>query len=415
MNVSVIDSCYKILGDKPQPYVGAGASYVRWELRRHGITEVSPFKADVLLVSAVAPIEYKHVRRIRKLFPDKMIIVGGAGATCPKCFEDYADCLCLGDGQAFFDELFGNGVGDAARLPNVWQRGGSCAVTIDQNFPWNMPPVCADNGIVEIPCGRGCKNKCFFCHTTWTFKYQEHPCPQEVIDNARRMQAEGQKFSYLSNDVMQHSFFARLPHTSAGSYSIAYLRHAGLPPARQVRLGVEGVSERLREAVNKPITHDDLVQCTSWLNANGKSVRWFMICGLPYETAEDWDELKRAIRDWKMLTPKGTLEISFTAFIPEPSTPMAYLPISDDYYSYYRDFAEWFFNGRGWSNRIKLYKPKGIQTRNEAICAHMGKSLSEIYNSEACGGNERVMYLLTHEQRHAVAARYKDVMQIRSR
>lgn len=214
---------------------------------------------------------------------------------------------------------------------------------------------------------------------------------------------------------MQHSFFARLPHTSAGSYSIAYLRRTGLPPARQVRLGVEGVSERLRAAVNKPIAHNDLVQCTSWLNANGKSVRWFMICGLPYETAEDWNELKRAIRDWKMLTPKGTLEISFTAFIPEPSTPMAYLPINDDYYSLYKDFAEWFFNGRGWSNRIKLYKPKGTQTRNEAICAHMGKALPEIYNSQVHGGNERVTYLLTHEQRHAVATRYKDVMQIRSR
>ena len=410
MKISVIDSCYKILGDKPQPYVGAGANYVRWELRRHGITEVSPINADVLLVSAVAPIEYKHVRRIRKFFPDKIIVVGGAGATCPKCFEDYADYLCLGDGQVFLSELFNNGIEDAAKLSNVWRRGELRAVAIDQNFPWNMPPVYADNGIVEIPCGRGCKNKCLFCHTTWTFKYQEHPRPQEVIDNAKRMLIENQKFSNLSNDVMQHSFFDRLPHTAAGSYSISYLRRTGLPPARQVRLGIEGVSERLRAAVNKPIVHDDLVQCTSWLNANGKSVRWFMICGLPYETAQDWEELKRAIRDWKMITPKGTLEISFTAFIPEPSTPMAYLPIDDGYYSHYKDFAEWFFNGRGWSNRVKLYKPKGPQTRNEAISAHMGKSLTDIYNPQSCSGNERVEYLLTRKQRGLVATKYKDTM-----
>lgn len=409
MRYAIIDTCYKINKDGTQPHRGLGAQYVQWEMWRHGIQESNINDADVLLVSAVAPIEYKRVKALRKTYPDKKKIVGGPGASCPAIFEDYCDAICLGDGQRFYSELFENG--HWASLPNIWTKGQTEEVCIDQEYPWSMPPLSTESGTYCVGLGRGCKNRCLFCHTTWAYKYQEHPDPERLLREIKRLQSQKRSFSYLSNDAMQHKFHDKLPSVPAGSYSIAYLKKTGLPPARTIRIGVEGVSARLRKAVGKPISREDLVGCTRWLNENGKSVRWFMIAGFPYEAVNDWSELKDTVMEWKRSTIKGTLGISFTAFIPEPSTPLCLLPISDDYYAHYKYFADWFFDGRGWSNRISLMQPKSPESRNESIAAHMGKDISQVYDVNAPTKNSLVQYQFA-DLKKIFAQKYKDTMEV---
>lgn len=389
MVYAVLDACFSL---NKQASAGMSAQYLRWELQRHGQVEGSVPEADILLVSCQSTLASDFLRKLRKLYPKKVIIAGGPASTSPYALGLYADMVCVGDGQLFLQTLFVDGLQKASQLPNVWINDDTKQVEIDMNFPWRMPPIQADDNAYRVWCGRGCKKKCYFCQTGWAYKYQENPNPRYLLQQIRQLKTKGYKFGYLSNDVMQHSFYADLPHTEHGSYSVDFLRKHGLPPARQIRLGVEGVSARLRTAVNKPISADDLVDCTAWLNANGKSVRWFMIAGLPDETADDWQELKEAVNRWKLKTQKGVLALSFTAFCPDPATPLATQPLSDGYYQNFLDFKAWFFDGIGWSNRVKIMQPQAPESRLQKAMYSMGLPETALRQGGQWGPNDRVNY-----------------------
>jgi len=223
-------------------------------------------------------------------------------------------------------------------------------------------------------------------------RYQENPKPHDLLRTIRQLKTRNLRVAYLSNDPNQHSFSDKLPVIEHGSYSVAYMRQSGLPSARQVRIGVEGVSERLRIAVFKPISHDDLLRCTVWLNQSGKSVRWFLIAGLPSETDADWDELRCILAEWKKLCAKGVLALSFTAWQPEPATPMGICPVDDSYWDRWCRFREWFFSGAGWSNRVKLMAPACPRTRMASAVARMGLTETELRSGGVAGPNDRVAY-----------------------
>jgi len=390
MKYSIFDACFS---ENNQSGRGLSAEYLAWELRRHNLTESKISDSDCILATCQSTEALPAIQTLRKRYPDKIIIVGGAASTSPYCFGQYCNIVCVGDGQAFLSALFSQGIVAASKLPNAWIAGETRRISIDQSFPWDLPPIQAEDNAYRLWCGRGCKNKCWFCQTGWAYTYSEHPHPKSIVSQANHLLQRGKKIAYLSNDVSQHSFYSQLPPVAHGSYSVNFLRRVGSPPpARQIRLGIEGVSERIRKSVGKPISNDDLIGCTRWLNAAGKSVRWFMIAGLPGETDGDWEELRRAIQQWKMQTPKGVLALSFTAFCPDPATPLAVAPINDLYWDRFVAFKKWFFDGTGWSNRVKLMAPQQPKTRMEKAMRSMGLSESELREGGHPGPNSRVIY-----------------------
>jgi len=371
---------------KKQSSAGMGMKCVQWQLLQHSADIVrDPRQADWIFLSSVHPQTAIYARKFRGM--KGKVIFGGPGALSPSYYLHFANYVCVGDSQKLVKSIIN--CQEIEPLDNVLTENKE-SVTVDENFPFQCPPIQQEDGSFSVWCGRGCKNNCYFCHTGWALTYKESPNHPENI--AKGLLARGSKISYLSNDLLQHSFYAKLPHVAHGSYSVRFLRKNGLPPARLVRLGVEGVSSRLRTYVKKPISFDDLVKCTSWLNQNKKGVRWFLIAGLPTETSEDWTELKSAIMMWKKITPKGVLELSFTAWCPDPSTPLAIMPLNDDYYQNFVEFREWFFRGVGFSNRIKLYQPRKPESRLKMAVCSMDSNKQSLNSGGIWGGNSIVQY-----------------------
>lgn len=357
---------------------------------------VTPDRADFLLCSLVATGQVDFLRKVKKTFPGKKIITGGAASLSPVSLLEYSNVVCVGDGQNFLTTFLNNGLDAACALPNALTQK-SKSVEIDQLFPYDSKPIMGADGVWRVWAGRGCKNKCMFCQTGWAQTYSENPNPSNMLLDVHKLIKQNKKFTYLSNDTMQHSFFQKLPASGMGSFSYRFLKNYGLPHARHIRMGVEGVSERLRGAVNKAIPTEELIKCTSWLNANKKSVQWFMIAGLPGETREDWLEFKETVQAWKKNTPKGTLTISFTAWCPDPASPICEAPIIDDYWENYTEFKEWFFGGQGWSNKIILLNPQQPVARIEKAKLSMALSESELRKGENRGPNNIVQYPYKHQ------------------
>jgi len=390
LKISVVDACFPLTNQKGQ---GLAATWLKYKIVKTGLVlEDEIRRCDIILVTCVAAQQFAYVKSVKKKFNGKFIFVGGAASTSPAVFGSYCDAVVVGDGQLFIETLAKSGVEDALKLPNIWVDGESRSVKVDNKFPWDAPPIQAEDGAYRLWCGRGCKKKCYFCQTGWGYEYSENPNPFKLDIQINGLLEKGEKIAYLSNDPMQHSFFKKLPPVGHGSFSIQYLKKNGVPPARQVRLGIEGVSERLRESVNKPISYDDLVKSTAWLNENKKSVRLFMIAGLPGELAYDWEELKNSILSWKRISKKGVLALSFTAWCPDPASPLAPMPLRDDYYEYWLDFKKWFFEGLGFSNRIKLMQPQNPQSRLKKAMSSMCLSEEELRIGGKWGPNDRVEY-----------------------
>ena len=117
-----------------------------------------------------------------------------------------------------------------------------------------------------------------------------------------------------------------------------------------------------------------------------------MIAGIPGETRSDWEELKVAILEWKKLSKKGVLALSFTAWCPDPASPIAPFPLKDDYFDYWVEFKEWFFGGLGFSNRIKLMRPQEPASRLKKAMASMCLSEQDLRTGGYWGPNDVVDY-----------------------
>lgn len=91
----------------------------------------------------------------------------------------------------------------------------------------------------------------------------------------------------------------------------------------KVRVGVEGMSERLRALVRKPYTDDEIVTfCRLVADAGIKSMDWYMIYGLPTEMDMDVGEFTGLICKLDKVLPENyTIAIHWNAFQPNAQTP----------------------------------------------------------------------------------------------
>jgi hypothetical protein len=370
-----VDACYPL---EKQENSGVSTRCIQWMLKKHNLQQDNIGSASAILVSCQFPTQANFVARLKKKYPRRLVVVGGSASTSPCSFEGAADAVVIGNGERFIEALSIGGIDRALELDNVW-RPGSKACSVDSTFPWDMPPAETELHQWQVNLGRGCKKKCAFCQTGWAFEYSENPSPDILLRQIKSLQSKKKRVNFVTNDPLQHKFAHLLPKVDSQSYSFDFIRKRGLPSARQVRMGVEGPSERLRRLVGKPISHDDLCKMLVWLTKNKKSLRVFLVAGLPSETDADWLELRDVAQYWIKNTDKGAMEFSFTAWCPTPATPLRSFPLNDGYVERWKSFRSWFIGGPGWSNRLPLMQPAGATTRLESAQMCMTESAAALY------------------------------------
>lgn len=348
--------------------------WLRWELERRRISESPPDVADVLLVTTTAPTQRADVRALTKGLRGT-VIVGGHGALSPAAFDDVAHMCCVGEGTRFIDTLLSDGLIAAAELPETWLPGDDRIVTPAHGFPWDMPPLNHPDGIVRIFHSRGCKHRCLFCQVGWAAPYEVNPDLERMAAQVHYLQDTGRRVAVVTNDGAVPEVLA-LKGQAFLSGRYEGLRSAGVSGVKVLRIGVEGVSERLRAAVGKPILTSELV--TSVAEWSRKStVRLFFIAGLPGETEADWLEFRALVESLGRHVQR-LVQVHLHAFIPEPATPLGIMPMIDEYREHYRAFADQFFAAP--LRRIQLVPPAGYETRLKRAKQHMWARGDGSYN-----------------------------------
>lgn len=395
---------------------GPGASWLHWELQQLGINVGPVETADVVLASVqsqqcVGDLR-RELRRVGVNWETRPVIIGGGGAYAPAVFDGIAAAACVGEGRRFVRTLVQEGISAALALPEAWVPGQSREVVPNGDFPWDCPPVRFQDGTMRLWVSRGCRRRCLFCQTGWESEYRQRPDLETIYAQARSLASAGEKPFYTSNDQSELDW-SRLPQLEHLSATVDGLRpllvDGRVGNAKSVRIGVEGVSERLRRGIGKPMGTDDLVAMSIEIMRRGVTLRWFLIAGLPGETDEDYAELREAVLGFKRHCDKGAVMMHFHAFLPHPAAPLSVLPIAnDDYWPRFDEFRRWFFDGPGATRRVQIMACAQPRTRMQQACMNMACHARDIRRGwfDRDNANWRVQYRCGTEQRRTIARRY---------
>lgn len=328
----------------------AGHQVSRWDGLRE--SQVSLWgRPDAIFLSCVYVRQWLELPRIfaglglrvlaaERRPSDPLVAFGGQICISPAPIARVADVIALGDGEltaAGLADAIGR-MGDKRRVLEwaaAWQgyyvHGKSTElrrVETSAIVPRLMSrSVRSGTPVIEI--ARGCRSKCAFCSIGWaggTYREADPGAVAREIGKAPRgaLNLYAPDYSSVTGiDAIDRAVsVARCRQTGTDARldrAATQARRAGI--TRNLSVGLEGVSERLRRAVGKPMSHDEIVGAIRDVQAAGtKIAKLYFIAGLPGETPADWGELRQLLTELRGVDLH--LTITTTLLQPTPHTPL---------------------------------------------------------------------------------------------
>ena len=360
-------------GKRAKGCLGQGSSIVRQCCLAAGLEvedlHVAWRKVDVLmvglfwwehlydLIGLLAMHGIEPLRSRRRSAP--LVFVGGQLPSYnPGPFREIADLACIGDGEeagpaALRILLAGGSPHDCLGIPGIyvsdadncaeWQQVEDISSTVRWPFH-NRVSEAGTSGVRKmeiferrLELARGCRRKCSFCGVGWTKKYRELP----TMEACKAIRGTPGAVKGFAPDPAAHSGWPQIQaaYRAAGKFNQArdistrvILQH-GFGTSHVYTTGIDGLSERLRAALHKPLTEDELASVFEIASAHMGSLGVYQILDLPGESDEDyvgWFSTLARIRlherppSKRYHGPPGGFFVfaSLNAFSPTPHTPL---------------------------------------------------------------------------------------------
>lgn len=342
---------------------GYGISYIlkinNIDAKRASLKTAKEF--DILLFSI---FWWAHVYRFVKFCVDAgignkrdkpHIIVGGFNSFNPHVFFPWAHQVVVGDGE------------DVIKSAVSMNQHESIFTGKEKSVIYANADISKNNyvydhtDIARIEIARGCKYKCPYCQLTYLKPYREvhfnSVCSAiDSVDKKRVALFAPNGMSHKNYD--QIAEYAREKGLSNIASDVRYNEINDFKNNNTARMGLEGLSYRLRKSVTKPITDDKFIeliktrsrQCRD--NGLRPSLHTYFILDLPGETDHDWLEFNELLD--KVDSVDGindfTWIITGNVFMPGPHTPYESESIHID-----RDYSKKWKAALSDRNRLKPF------------------------------------------------------------
>lgn len=254
------------------------------------------------------------------------IIVGGFNSFNPLVFLPWAHQVVVGDGEDIILDAIN-------MVPNKSiYTGAEDNVSYAVSDIENNDFVYEKDGISRIEIARGCKYKCPYCQLTFLKKYREVSLDAvtKAIDKV-----ETKRVALFAPCGMSHKNYKEISEhcknnnlTNIAS-DVRYNEIEKYDNNNTARMGIEGISYRLRKSVTKPITIDKFVNIITERSAKCRelgykpSLHTYFILDLPSENKDDWEEFEELLMAVNNIKGVEDLTWIITAnvFMPCPHTP----------------------------------------------------------------------------------------------
>jgi len=257
---------------------------------------------------------------------------------------------------------------------------------------------------VDIEITRGCKWNCKFCQVCRFYKYKEalYDSVLKLISEIDPTDWKKYKLGFVSADLMSYSHIEDLFEHLSGIEHVKQIGSFSVSPhapslkklrrildidfsfsLRNISVGIEGVSERLRSLVGKPLSNEVFRNLLYMIaeDQRCKSLRLHFIKGLPTEKESDYIEFIDFLEEVVPLTNNFPLRISFVQFVPMVGSYWQNKPFVDGDVLYEGVFKKWYVE-----NFVSLSK-KGLIT--EMSMMSRGKWIEWMINK----GGEDMNYI----------------------
>jgi radical SAM superfamily enzyme YgiQ (UPF0313 family) len=199
--------------------------------------------------------------------------------------------------------------------------------------------------------GKGCGRGCRFCLEGQVYRPVRHRSVAALRDTIADLAAQGEKrIGLVGACVSDYPWIGdllKIVEDNGMELSISSLRADSLTDDlvaslargghRTLTMAPEAGTERLRRAIRKPITDDQLMVACDLVRARGiPNLKCYFMIGQPTETADDIaaipDLARRMLDRLRVLDPDGKpfgkLTLSISSFVPKPWTPFQWAPFA---------------------------------------------------------------------------------------
>jgi radical SAM superfamily enzyme YgiQ (UPF0313 family) len=197
--------------------------------------------------------------------------------------------------------------------------------------------------------GKGCGRGCRFCLEGQVYRPVRHRSVAALRETVEQLAAQGEKrIGLVGACVSDYPWIAdllKVVEDNGMELSISSLRADSLTDElvaslsrgghRTLTMAPEAGTERLRRAIRKTITDEQLMAACDLVRARGiPNLKTYFMIGQPTETAEDVaaipDLARRMLERLRVLDPTGRpfgkLTLSISSFVPKPWTPFQWAP-----------------------------------------------------------------------------------------
>ena len=346
LKICMVEAC------KKQDRGSIGAFYIRYHAELAGyqvdVLDNTANGYDVELISIHHASNFYDLANMRKRA--KWRIVGGHPMqNNPLPAIPLADVICIGEGESWIKsalkiiddtkDIQGLSILPGTIICKDWKPDNKLPATnIENPLPDNPPYLNhADTGSKAwyLEMARGCPYACHYCELGHSTTYRAYKKEHLMIMIDKLDMKMTRKINFYAPDEASHPDYQELYdslYTKGFSAQFSSMRIDSIlknPPqikqSHLIRVGIDGLTERLRFAVNKKITDDMIIDYFKFFVDKGHvNFKIFMIIGYPNENMADFDEFEGVVqRVFSIPLHKNVmLRFKFTPLIPQPCTPL---------------------------------------------------------------------------------------------